>query len=319
MSETAAAQLRRVLHVIPQLADGEEHQIAEVAERVGTDEATLRRDLGSLVNRFDEPGAFVEGVRLYLESERVALVSNHFRRPMRLTVAELRALELGLAMLRTESPPDEHRAIDHARDRLRTVIAKLPADTIPEHPYHASIGAAADPVHLAAVREAIRQRRKLELGYRRGDAADVTQRVISPYALAVASGMFYIIAYCDRSQGVRIFRLDRVEGASLTAEPFEVPDSFSVDALLSDGRVLQGEQPRIVRIRYSPRIARWIAEREGVKVDADGSLVREHPLADAAWAVRHVLQYGADAEVLSPPDVRAAVRDRLHVMGAALI
>lgn len=26
----------------------------------------------------------------------------------------------------------------------------------------------------------------------------------------------------------------------------------------------------------------------------------EHPLADAEWGVRHVLQYGSEAEVLEP-------------------
>jgi predicted DNA-binding transcriptional regulator YafY len=60
-------------------------------------------------------------------------------------------------------------------------------------------------------------------------------------------------------------------------------------------------------VRYSPRIARWIAEREKVPLDDDGSLTLEHPLADEEWAVRHVLQYGPEAEVLAPASVRAAV------------
>jgi predicted DNA-binding transcriptional regulator YafY len=54
------------------------------------------------------------------------------------------------------------------------------------------------------------------------------------------------------------------------------------------------------------------AEREGKTPDADGSLTLDHPLADTAWAVRHVLQYGPDAEVLEPRQVRDAVRERLE-------
>jgi hypothetical protein len=50
-----------------------------------------------------------------------------------------------------------------------------------------------------------------------------------------------------------------------------------------------------MKVKYSPKIARWIAEREGVELDADGSLTIEHPLADQEWGVRHVLQYGPDA------------------------
>jgi predicted DNA-binding transcriptional regulator YafY len=66
-----------------------------------------------------------------------------------------------------------------------------------------------------------------------------------------------------------------------------------------------------MRVRYSPRVARWIAEREGVAVEADGSLTLDHPLADVQWGVRHVLQYGPDAEVLEPPEVREEIVARL--------
>jgi predicted DNA-binding transcriptional regulator YafY len=64
-------------------------------------------------------------------------------------------------------------------------------------------------------------------------------------------------------------------------------------------------------VRYSARIARWIAEREHVSLAPDGSLTLDHPLADTEWAVRHVLQYGPDAEVIAPVEVREQIRTRL--------
>jgi predicted DNA-binding transcriptional regulator YafY len=69
-----------------------------------------------------------------------------------------------------------------------------------------------------------------------------------------------------------------------------------------------------VTIRYSPAIARWIAEREGRELEAGGGLTLELPCADTDWAVRHVLQYGPDAEVLAPAEIRMAVRQRLDAM-----
>lgn len=35
-------------------------------------------------------------------------------------------------------------------------------------------------------------------------------------------------------------------------------------------------------------------------LDVDGSLTMEHPPGDAEWAIRHVLQYGPEAEALDP-------------------
>jgi predicted DNA-binding transcriptional regulator YafY len=96
---------------------------------------------------------------------------------------------------------------------------------------------------------------------------------------------------------------------------FESPRELSVDAIVAEGKAFHAPEAGTLRLRYSPRIARWIAEREGRDLDEDGSLTMEHPLADLEWAVRHVLQYGPDVTVLEPPEVREAVRGKLETMG----
>ncbi len=316
---TAAAQLRRILHVIPFLADDEPHSFDEIADRVGVKRDVLQRDLLSLTERYVEPpGGFVSGVELFIESEKVELLTDHFRRPMRLTVSELRALELGLAMLSAERPREEQEVLGRARDQLRTVIAKLPSDPFPDAARQASFGAHGDAEHLAAVRSALRSRRKLKLTYRKADSDRATDRVVCPYALAAVNGSLFIVAHCEKTGGIRIFRLDRVEGAKLLADRFTIPENFSVDDVLSDGKALSSSgRPRVLKVRYSPRIARWIAEREGGECAPDGSLIVEHPLVDTGWAIRHVLRYGPDAEVLEPADVREELCRKLESMAAS--
>jgi proteasome accessory factor C len=319
VTDGAAAQLRRVLALIPELADDEEHAIDDLSGRLETDRATQIQDLQSLTNRFDDPAGFVDaGVSLFIEAERVSLTSSHFRRPMRLTLAELRALELGLAMLEGERPPEEQRAIAGARERLRAVTARLSqADAAASR--QGELASTRSVTELRTLRQAVRARRKVRLRYRKAGEAASTERVVCPYALVVASGAWYAVAFCERSDGLRVFRLDRVQDAALLEATYLEPDDVTLDALVRDGRVFHADEPRTLTVRYSPRIARWIAEREGREPDADGSLTVEHPLADDEWAVRHVLQYGADAELLAPADVRALVARRLAAMarGAA--
>jgi len=307
----AAAQFRRILLVIPQIADGEEHSLADVATRIGTDIATLQQDLHSLVARYDLPAGFIEGVRIYIGADSVSAQSNHLRRPMRLTVSELCALELGLAVLRGQRPPDEHAVLDRARKRLQAIIARLPDDPAPNALYNVSIGEYGGVSHMATVRAALRSRTKLTIGYRKSGAQTTDDRVVCPYALIAASGMLYLIAHCDRSASIRVFRLDRVQTADATSIPFTLPHDFSVDDVMRENRVFQGEECELMVVRYSARIARWIAEREGRVPSADGTLVLEHPLADREWGMRHVLQYAADAEVLAPPALRERLREQL--------
>ncbi|HLS48194.1 MAG TPA: WYL domain-containing protein [Gemmatimonadales bacterium] len=315
--ETAAAQLRRVLHVIPLLADDQEHTIQEVAELAGVDRKTIVKDLRSLASRFNDPGGFVEGVSIMIEPDRVSVHTNHFQRPMRLTRRELAALELGLAMIRGERPPDEHRAIDGARDRLGAAVAELPDDAVPglaARVGESLVATGEDPAHRSLLRTAIEARRKVRLSYQKADAREPSPRTVCPYSLVHASGMWYLVAHCDES-GLRFFRMDRVRQVEIIDEHFEASDEWAAESVQS-GPLFRAEQAGSMRVRYSPAIARWIAERTGQEPDADGSVTVEHPCADIDWAVRHVLQYGADAEVLEPRAIRAAVRERLETMGA---
>lgn len=312
MSEDSASQLRRILHVIPRLADGREHPIEDVARLAGVDAKVLIDDLRSVASRFGAPGGFVEDVQIFINPSTVAVLTNHLRRPMRLTMAELCALELGLALLRSERLPDDVGPIDRALARLRRVITQLPANERHEKLRHADLGASGAG-RLATVREALRSRSKLAIVYRSGGADTSSERVICPCALIHANGTWYVVALSDGAGGaLRFFRIDRVERAVRLAEGFEDPDPEIVESVLRDNRPFHAEDAAVMIVRYSPRVARWVAEREGKPLASDGSLTMEHPVADVSWAVRHVLQYGPDAEVLEPAEVRAAVRDGLE-------
>ncbi len=312
-ASSAAAKLKRLLLVMPQIADGEEHSLIEVAARIGCTVETLTDDLHSLAPRTDVPGGFIDKVSISITASTVSAESQHLRRPMRLTMSELCALDLGLAVLRTHRPPDEHRVLDSARRRLRDVIVALRDDVIPDALYNVSLGEMGSIGALAEVRDAVRQRRKLRIGYRKSGSTVTDERVVCPCALLMSHGMLYLVAHCDRSDAMRIFRMDRVADALPLDDEF-TPAGYDLDEVARDGRVFMGGDHDTMLVRYSPKIARWIAERERRTVADDGSLVLDHPLADVEWAVRHVLQYGPDAEVLSPPSLRARLRQTLDAM-----
>ncbi|HUF35478.1 MAG TPA: WYL domain-containing protein, partial [Gemmatimonadales bacterium] len=259
----AADQLRRILHLIPRLADGEPHSLEQVSRLAGVERSVVLKDIESISERFEVPGGFVEGLQIYIEADDISIVPNHFLRPMRLTRSELLALELGLAMLRGERPPEENRAIDGAMTRLRQAVATLPKEEIADDFRMASLSPAGDLEHLRRLREAFRARRKVRLSYRRADEEAASSRVICPYGIVFTSGMWYAVAHCETSEGIRVFRLDRVELVETLDLKFESPRGFSVDAIVRDGKAFQAADAATLRLRYSPRIARWIAEREG--------------------------------------------------------
>ena len=67
--------------------------------------------------------------------------------------------------------------------------------------------------------------------------------------------------------------------------------------------------PVPVRVRFTPAVARWLAERyPDARPLVGGGLEVEFQVLEPHWLVRHILQYGADAEVIEPPAIRALMQ-----------
>ncbi|HVZ49981.1 MAG TPA: WYL domain-containing protein [Gemmatimonadaceae bacterium] len=312
--EDAAAQLKRLLLAIPAIGDDAPHAIADVARAIGTDGDTLARDLRTLVTRFgDEEPGFVEGVRLLIGADTVELHSTLFRRPMGLTRSELCALELGLSMLRREVAPSEQPTVDAAIARVRAAATGVRGVSSGGHGRDGRLAHEWGAAHVPTLRTALRERRAATMRYasspgRRGGK----DRVVHPYGLIFSRGHWFLVAHCERARAVRVFRADRIISVGvLRTKSVTLPEGFSLHEVLDRGRVLMGAGEQTLTVRYSQRIARWISEREQGAAQPDGSFVVEYPLLDTEWAVRHVLQYGPDAEVVAPEKLRVTLVARL--------
>lgn len=326
----AAAQLSRLLLALPALEKDKAYPIADVAKRAGAGVETIARDLRMLVTRLgDEPGGFFERIQLLFDADRVQLESNVlFSRPMGLAPGELRAIELGLAILAREVAPEDAALVERARERVRLAAVAIPRPApwktsqdaagqgdVPRQPDRVVSLEAMDapPRHLAALHDAATRRRKARITYQSADAESASERTVHPYGLACTRGAWFLVAFCELRNGPRTFRVDRISTVSvLEDQEAPVPDAFSLDDVMKQGRALATEDCESLRVRYAPKIARFMVEAEAGTWDADGWFVVEYPLLDDRWAVRHVLKYGAEAEVLAPERIRHAVAERLR-------
>jgi proteasome accessory factor C len=311
----ADERLQRLLIALPTMADEPKLTIEQLAARVGTTAKTLRADFLSL-DRDDTPPGFVESIELYWGADSVSMRSSHFKRPMRLTRPEVAALELGLGILEQELPVDERHLVVNVRGRLReiavrpvaTVVDKRKAGVTDEAARTLAVEPARDAEWDAVIvlQRAIEHERVVQLTYQRSDDTEPTVRRVRPYAMVRADANIYLVAFCERSDALRVFRLDRVRMAEDTGEPFQRPADFTVESVLQQGHVFVQAAPAAesLVVRYGPTVARWIAERESGELQPDGSLLVRYPLADESWAIRHVLQYGPDAIIVSPERVR---------------
>ena len=170
---------------------------------------------------------------------------------------------------------------------------------------------------LGVLADAARERCRCVVAYLKPGAAAPEMRRIAPYRLMYAEGAWYALAHAAERDAVRLFRVDRMLSAELDGERFEPPADFDPQPWIApDGRLYRADEDIEVVVRCSPRIARWLAERTPHEPQEDGGIVVRHRVADVRWIVRHVLQYGAEAEVLEPPEVRALVAEAAERLAA---
>jgi len=156
----------------------------------------------------------------------------------------------------------------------------------------------------ALLKEAARSHTRCRIRYLKPDDAEPGVREVDPYVVVYGSGKWYVIGHCHRRYEIRAFRVDRVLAAEAMDVGFDVPDAFDPAAYVAGGRVFRSDAEEEVVVRYSAVVAPWVREHGPVEELGDGCVAVRFTSADPGWVVRHALQYGPEAEVVEPFDVR---------------
>jgi predicted DNA-binding transcriptional regulator YafY len=133
----------------------------------------------------------------------------------------------------------------------------------------------------------------------------LVQRTVDPLGLVLKGGAWYLVAH--RSAGMRVYRVSRV--ASVRALPDELtrPPGFDLrDFWERWSRDFEQSRARVeVAVRVSEDVKRWLPGEP--RVDAEGRTVLA--FAHLGDAYRELLRFGAQLEVLDPPELRERIAE----------
>ncbi|MFC1438037.1 YafY family protein [Streptacidiphilus sp. N1-10] len=214
----------RVLTLLELLQSGGTRTVAELADRLGVDERTVRRYVEHLID-LDVP---VESVRGRYGGYR--LVAGHRLPPLMLGDDEALAVLLGLiAGRRAGLTTTGDTANETATAKIRRVLPERLARRLDAVLGSLSFTAAPDDLGVAprsgvllAVADAVRHRRPVSISYTAGDGRR-SVRTLHPYGLVVHSGRWYVTGVDPGIGEDRTFRVDRIADARTLPGTFEPP------------------------------------------------------------------------------------------------
>lgn len=316
---SSEARLERLLYILAAASHAGGATLDELSSALGVSAQEILRDIEEATARaYYHPAGTVDKFQILVEGDRVCVWSpDEFRRPARFSAPETLALGLGLRMLAAESDEPRRQKILALARRLERdlagpatdggadINAHAVAESASPAPYEIELG---DDGFRGAVADAAHRRCRCRILYLKPGDDSPSERLIEPRALVYARGSWYILARDVGRDANRVFRMDRVLEAEATQDRFDAPEDLDASGFLADGgSPFEFDEHQVATVRYAPAVARWVVESTKATLEPDGSVVVRYPVADPRWIVRHVLQYGGEAELVSPPELREMV------------
>ena len=143
------------------------------------------------------------------------------------------------------------------------------------------------------------------------------KREVDPYRLVFSQGNWYLIAYDRGREDIRHFRVDRIEGKiEITSKKFELSDDLF--EILQEPAWRFGEEEKIVKFKVQNSHATWaleiLGDKNKIEKLSDGSIIFTELVRDWGKFMIFVFSFLDAAEVLEPPEARAAIIDWLEAL-----
>jgi len=292
---------RRLIALLGQLTPGMSVPVKGLAESLGTTEAQLADDLGTLCVCGIAPYGPDQMLDVFVEDGMLEVYTAlpAVRGPISLSPSEAQALAAALAAAGFSArDPLARRLLDAAassfdgealEQTLRTTIATHES-TVFEILAAAALG-----------REAV------SISYQSEGTAEPSDRIIEPQQLFAERGAWYVAAWCRTADGIRTFRVDRVRKATATGEHFDRVTVVERDAAPT---AFAPEGLPVARLRFAAVEAFVSRDWPGghvVSAEEDGTTIADVPFSGTEWIARRVTGRLGRVEALAPVHVRDAV------------
>ncbi|MGO4120909.1 helix-turn-helix transcriptional regulator [Arthrobacter sp. YAF16] len=306
---TSEDQLKRMLQLVPFLVHNQGLHISEVADRFGITRKELEDDLRILICSGLPEGYPDDLLDIQWDDDHVYIIEDlDLKRPVRFTVDEACALLTGLEALNGLPGLAEGGT-------LESVTLKLMAAAGEEGLKAAAVSgpevAPEDSGTLETARNAIRTGAQLRLSYLSPQRDAVTERDIDPQRLYSMDSTWYLEAYCHSAQGLRNFRLDRIQSLEPNGRP--VSSAANPAGGFPVKLFTPNDDDAVVVVELTRQGAGladdYYAERTAAL--ADGHVLAEIRFGSAGWLPMFVAQHGGAVRILQPPALAAAAREWL--------
>ena len=297
---------------------------AQFLDALEVSPATFKRDLEYLRDRLNAPIIWDRELRGYRYDQ--APDAAQFQLPgLWFNTSEIQALLSMDALLANLQPGVLSSHIEPLRSRIRMLLDEGD-HSVDEISRRIRIMPQAAKTYRSenfqALCQALLSRKCVDMTYYSRPSDSTSERRVSPQRLIYYRDNWYLDAWCHMREGLRSFSIDAIQRLAIAPEAaIEIDEAVLNRELESGYGIFSGTDTREAVLRFGPEIARWVSRetwhpQQRSEYDADGYYLLRVPYSQDTELVMDILRYGAEVEVIEPPELRARVIDRIGAMHA---
>lgn len=295
-------QIHRLFEIVYLLIERRTMTAKQLAERLEVSTRTILRDIDVLSSA---------GIPLYSSRGRgggISLLDGYVLSKAFFSESEQTGILAALQQLSATQYPDTQPVLD----KLRGIFVKQTADWLEVDFTHWGSGIK-DRQKLSVIQGALLNKQALRFTYSsaRGETAE---RLVYPLKLCFKGMSWYISAYCTQREEYRTFKLSRMQNAELAEEYFGDLDLQAPPLHIEPS----SDSPVTLELLFHPHQAHRVYDEfspEQIARRDDGYFRVTVSMPDGEWLHHYMLTFGADLEVLSPPELRKKLAE---IAGAVL-
>jgi predicted DNA-binding transcriptional regulator YafY len=166
--------------------------------------------------------------------------------------------------------------------------------------------------NIDIIKKAVLDLKKLRINYKKYDGS-ATERIIRPYGAVVKDSEWYVAAFCENRNEIRIFRCSRIENVQMMDEGFKAPEDFSLEEFWEKSKLqFKAQSFRIPENKFYPVKLKFYEEKgkllEGFKEisfsKAGDHWIYEIDMLSFETACRMLFELCDRIEVIEPQEVR---------------
>lgn len=292
-------QLHRLFEIVYILLNKKSVTAKELAERFEVSVRTIYRDIDTLSSA---------GIPIYATQGKgggVSLLEDYVLDKSLLSENEQREILYALQSLAITQVPEADKILA----KLVNLFNKDNADWIEvDFSPWGSDQSKADQFSL--IKNGILRQQVIEFHYH-SSSGEKSRRKVEPAKLIFKVNSWYLQGFCLTKNAWRFFKITRMSDVQLTHEPFTPRASEEVPERNQEQQVQKWIHVRLkVSALGAYRVYDEFEEKE-ISRNADGSFTISVSLPESKWLIRYLLSFGADLEVLGPPNIRTMLRNEL--------